>query len=156
VASAITALLDHPDQLELVRADPQLVDAAMTEALRLEPPFQLVDRYATQETNLGGVDLKVGDKVTAVGGAANRDPDVFPDPADFRLDRPDTQLAFGAGIHYCIGAPLARIVAPVMLSGLLRLHDLEVAGIPQWGTDPFLRGMANLPLAFRPEVLAAA
>jgi len=156
VASAITALIDHPDQLELVRANPQLVGAVMTEALRLEPPFQLIDRYATQETTLGGVDLKVGDKVTAVVGSANRDPNAFPDPDELRLDRPDTQLAFGAGIHYCIGAPLARIVAPVMLSGLLRLHDLEVAGIAQWGTDPFLRGMANLPLAFRPELVATA
>jgi cytochrome P450 len=155
VASAITALIAHPDQMELLRANPQLVDAAMTEALRLEPPFQLIDRYATQETTLGGVDLKVGDKVTAVVGSANRDPATFEDPDDFRLDRPDAQLAFGAGIHYCIGAPLARIVAPAMLWGLLRLHDLEVAGIPQWGTDPFLRGMANLPLSFRPELVPA-
>jgi hypothetical protein len=154
VASAITALIGQPSQLRRVAADRDLLAPVMTEALRMEPPFQLVDRYVAQETRLCGVTLAVGTKVTAVVGSANRDSAVFRDPdADtFDIDRQDTgQLAFGAGIHYCIGAPLAEIVAPVMLSGLLDLADLEVDGTPQWGSDPFLRGMANLPLRFRAQ-----
>ena len=70
------------------------------------------------------------------------------------MDRNNTAhagLAFGSGIHYCIGAPLARIVAPAMLAGLLRLDDLAIDGYAQWGSDPFLRGMTNLPLSFRPS-----
>jgi cytochrome P450 len=153
VASAMTALIAQPSQLELLRSRPDLLDDAMTEALRIEAPFQLIDRYVTQATTLCGVDLAVGTKVTAVVGSANRDRSVFPDPDTFDISRLDTpQLAFGAGIHYCIGAPLARIVAPVMLSGLIGLQDLAVDGIPQWGTDPFLRGMANLPLRFKAQV----
>jgi cytochrome P450 len=104
-----------------------------------------------QETTLCGVDLTVGDKVTAVIGSANRDPAVFRNPDDFDMDRRDTaQLAFGSGIHYCIGAPLAQIVAPAMLAALLRLDNLAIDGYAQWGSDPFLRGMVNLPLRFTP------
>jgi cytochrome P450 len=158
IASAIQALLAHPSQMQKLRARPAKIEDALTEALRLEPPFQLIDRYVAQETTLGGVDLKVGDKVTAVVGSANRDPAVFPvpDPDEFDMDRENTaQLSFGSGIHYCIGAPLARIVAPAMLSALLRLDDLEIAGYAQWGSDPFLRGMTNLPLRFKPELPTA-
>lgn len=152
VASAMQALLAHPSQLQELRARPDRIGDALTEALRLEPPFQLIDRYVAQETTLCGVDLKVGDKVTAVIGSANRDPAVFPDPDDFDIDRPDNgQLAFGSGIHYCIGAPLAQIVAPAMLSALLTLDDLAIDGYAQWGSDPFLRGMLNLPLRFKAE-----
>jgi cytochrome P450 len=151
IASAIQALLAHPGQLQELRARPDKIAAALTEALRLEPPFQLIDRYVAQETALCGVDLKVGDKVTAVIGAANRDAAVFRDPDDFDMDRRETaQLAFGSGIHYCIGAPLAQIVAPAMLAALLRLDDLAIDGYVQWGSDPFLRGMTNLPLRFKP------
>jgi cytochrome P450 len=153
IASAIQALVAHPSQLQELRDRPDKIDDALTEALRLEPPFQLIDRYVAQETTLCGIDLKVGDKVTAVVGAANHDPAVFPDPDDFDMDRGDTaQLAFGSGIHYCIGAPLARMVAPAMLAGLLRLDDLAIDGYAQWGSDPFLRGMTNLPLRFKAEV----
>jgi cytochrome P450 len=151
IASAIQALLAHPAQLHELRAKPAKIPAALTEALRLEPPFQLIDRYVAQETTLCGVDLKVGDKVTAVIGSANRDPAVFRNPDDFDMDRRETaQLAFGSGIHYCIGAPLAQIVAPSMLAALLRLDNLAIDGYAQWGSDPFLRGMTNLPLRFTP------
>jgi len=152
VASAINSLLAHPDQCEALLADPSKREAALEEVLRFEPPFQLVDRYVAQDTVLGGVELKRGDTVTAVVGSANRDPAKFDDPDVLDIERDSTAaLTFGGGIHYCIGAPLARIMAPAMLYELLNLPALALDGQPQWGTDPYMRAITNLPLSFRPS-----
>jgi cytochrome P450 len=150
VASAISSLLAHHDQWEALLADPSKRAAALEEVLRFEPPFQLVDRFVAQDTVLGDVALKRGDAVTAVVGSANRDPAVFdrPDVLDIERDS-SAALTFGDGMHYCIGAPLARIMAPAMLGELLSLSALAVDGQPQWGTDPYMRAMTNLPLSFR-------
>jgi len=153
VASAINSLLTQRKQWDALRADTSKVDAAVKEVLRFEPPFQLVDRYVGQDTTLGGLELRKGDKVTAVVGSANRDDTKFdkPDELDIARDLEKTRpLTFGGGIHYCIGAPLASIMAPAMLRRLMTLDGLFVDGKPQWGTDPYMRAMVNLPLRFRP------
>ena len=150
VASAVSSLLAHHDQWEALLADPSKRAAALEEVLRFEPPFQLVDRFVAQDIVLGDVALKRGDSVTAVVGSANRDPAMFdrPDVLDIERDS-SAALTFGDGMHYCIGAPLARIMAPAMLGELLNLRALAVDGQPQWGTDPYMRAMTNLPLSFR-------
>jgi cytochrome P450 len=152
VASAINSLLAHPDQWEALLADPSKRNRALEEVLRFEPPFQLVDRYVAQDTVLGGVALKRGDTVTAVVGSANRDPAKFADPDALDIERDSSAaLTFGGGIHYCIGAPLARIMAPAMLAELLSLRELALDGQPQWGSDPYMRAITSLPLSYRPS-----
>jgi cytochrome P450 len=151
VASAITSLLAQPEQWEALASDPSKMDRAVEEVLRFEPPFQLIDRYVAQDTVLGDVALSRGDTVTAVIGSANRDPARFDHPDALDIDRePGAALTFGGGIHYCIGAPLARIMAPAMLAELLKLNGLALDGRPQWGTDPYMRAMVSLPLSFQP------
>ncbi len=113
---------------------------------------QLIDRYATEDVEICGRTLHRGDKVTAVTGSGNHDAAAFPDPERFDITRPDTAtrgLSFGSGIHYCLGAPLAEQVSPVAFQVLLdELPGLALAGTPQWYTDPFLRAVSNLPVAF--------
>jgi cytochrome P450 len=152
VASAINSLLAQGDQWQALLADPSKRDRALEEVLRFEPPFQLVDRFVAQDTVLADVELKRGDTVTAVVGSANRDHAKFDDPDVLDIERDSTAaLTFGGGIHYCIGAPLARIMAPAMLGELMKLPALALAGQPQWGTDPYMRAITNLPLSFQPS-----
>jgi cytochrome P450 len=153
IASAILRLLQSPDQLRALRLAPTKIDQAVTELLRYEPPFQLVGRYAANATQIGGHEIAAGQRVVGVVGSANRDATVFPDhPEVLDIDRPDTgeQLGFGDGIHYCIGAPLARMVVPAALLALVqRLPALELDGLPQWQMgDPTLRALTSLPVRF--------
>jgi cytochrome P450 len=148
VASAIQILIDQK-QVRALRADRSKVKVAIDEILRLEPPVQLIDRYAANDMELCGVALRRGEKVTAVIASANRDCG-FTDPDTFKLDRANSgaHLSFGDGIHRCIGEPLAKCVAPVMLDKLLDLGEPVIDGLPQWQTNPYLRGTTNLPLRF--------
>lgn len=149
ICTGIRNLLANPEQARALRDDPDLIDKAVEEMLRFDAPAQVVDRVVKTDTKLGDVTLKAGDKVTAVLGSADRDPAAFSDPEKFRIDRDNNaQVSFGAGIHHCIGAPLVGLVAPAALRKLLDLPDLTVAGLPQWQSDPYLRGMVNLPLSF--------
>ena len=142
-------LLANPEQAQALRDKPDLIGNAVEEMLRFDAPAQLVDRVVAADTELGGVALKRGDKVTAVLGSADHDPEAFSSPEEFRIDRDDeSQLSFGDGIHYCIGAPLVRLAAPVAINKLMELKGLAVDGLAQWQTDPYLRGMVNLPLRF--------
>lgn len=149
LATGLLRLLQNPDQLAALRADPRLVDGAVAEMLRYDAPAQLVDRYAARDTTLGGVKIRRGDTVSAVIGSANRDPARWSDPDRFDIRRDNqAQIAFGDGIHVCLGAPLVWQVAPVALKTLLaELPVLALAGTPQWQTDPYLRSVANLPLS---------
>jgi cytochrome P450 len=142
-------LLANPEQAQALRKDTTLIDNAVEEMLRFDAPAQLVDRVVKTDTELGGVSLKAGDKVTAVLGSADHDPDAFADPDEFRIDRDDRdQMSFGWGIHHCIGAPLVRLAAPVAIGKLMELDGLAIDGLAQWQTDPYLRGLANLPMRF--------
>jgi cytochrome P450 len=141
-------LLNNPKQLASLRADPTLIGGAIEEMLRFDAPAQLVDRCAAADIDLGGHHFKAGDRVTAVLGSADRDPTVFTTPDQFAINRgQQNHLSFGSGIHYCIGAPLVRLVGPVAFTMLLSAFpDLSIDGTPQWQTDPYLRAVSSLPL----------
>lgn len=149
ICTGIRNLLTNADEMEALRKDPRLIKDAVEEMLRIDAPAQIVDRIVKTPTELGGVVLKPGDKVSAVLGSADHDHEVFAQPGRFRIVRDNRdQMSFGYGIHHCIGAPLVRLAAPVALLKLVELDGLEMAGLPQWQADPYLRGLVNLPLAF--------
>ena len=99
IANGTFTLINNPQQLTLLRKDPELMPGAIEEMLRYDAPAQLVDRYASRDVELGGVKLKKNDKVTAVLGSANRDTEAFTDPDVFDITRKGTHVAFGSGIH---------------------------------------------------------
>jgi cytochrome P450 len=153
ITSAIKSLFDpavEPEQRMAFATDESIRENATRELLRYEPPLQLVDRYAAEPFELGGTRLEAGEKVTAVVGSACRDEDVFENAGVLDLYRAnaDQQMSFGEGIHRCIGEPLAMLVAPVAIATLLELPGLTIGGLPQWLTDPYLRGMSSLPVRF--------
>jgi cytochrome P450 len=137
IANAVLHLLDHPDQLELVRGDPELVRGAVEESLRLEPAAAVVDRYATRDLDLGAASIRRGDLVTVSISGANRDPAVFPEPDRFDVRRATARLhlAFAHGPHFCLGVHLARLEAQCAVRMLLhRLPGLRLD--PQRRTPP--------------------
>jgi unspecific monooxygenase len=151
ISTGIRSLLSNPDQLAALRADPSLLPSAVEEMLRFDSPAQLLDRLVAQPTTLGGVALDRGAHLVLSIGSANHDPQRFTNPDMFDISRDDTtQIGFGDGIHTCIGAPLARIVAPIAIKGLLTLDDLRIDGLAQWQPDPYLRGLVSLPVAYGP------
>jgi cytochrome P450 len=129
IANAVVALLEHPAELQRVRADPSLLDTAVEESLRLEPAAAVVDRYATDDVELNGITIGRGDLVRVSIAAANRDPTVFADPDRLDLARPNAgrHLAFAHGPHVCVGVHLARLEARTALTILLdRLPGLRL------------------------------
>ena len=127
IANALLLLLQNPDTLTDIRSDPTLLDAAIEESLRLEPAAAVVDRYATADAQIAGADIDKGDLVRVSITAANRDPEVFPDPDRFDPDRPrrPRHLAFAQGPHVCVGVHLARLEARTALATLIhRLPNL--------------------------------
>jgi cytochrome P450 len=129
IANAVVHLLEHPEALAAVRADPGLLPAAVEESLRLEPAAAVIDRYATRDSELGGAAIAAGELVRISITAANRDPETFADPDRFGLARVNAgrHLAFAAGPHVCVGVHLARLEAHVALATLLeRLPGLRL------------------------------
>jgi cytochrome P450 len=129
IANVMLHLLSSPGELELVRADPGLIPAAIEESLRLEPAAAVVDRYATSDAELSGARIRAGDPVTVSIAGANRDPAIFPDPDRFDVRRPNAtrHLAFAHGPHFCLGAHLARLEARIAVATLLdRLPQLRL------------------------------
>jgi len=148
IGSGLQHLLENPEQAQLLRDQPALMDGAIAEILRMDAPAQLVERIAAVDTELGGTAIPAGTHLAAVLGSADRDETVFADPDRFDVKRDDAaQVGFGYGIHRCIGAPLVQLVAPVAMSKLLAIPELAVAGLVQWGSDPYLRGMTSFPLS---------
>lgn len=150
IATGTLNLLKNPAQLALLRSKPELMSSAIEEMLRYDAPAQLADRYCAEDTEIAGVKLPKGTQVTAVLGSANRDSDVFPDADKFDITRASKveHVGFGDGIHYCLGAPLVRMGAPVTFRMLLEgLPEMRLDGLPQWQTDPYLRSVVNLPVA---------
>jgi cytochrome P450 len=151
IGNGLLALLRHPDQLRRLRADPELLDSAVEELLRYDSPVQATVRVATQEVELLGERVEAGAIVACGIGAANRDPEVFPEPDDLDVARADNHhLSFGFGAHFCLGAPLARLEARVAFEALLeRFPELSLAETDlRWRPNLFLRGLAELPLRF--------
>ncbi len=153
IGNGLLSLLRNPGELELLRADPALLPSAVEELLRYESPIQYTTRLAPGDVELGGKPVRRRQAVVVLMGAANRDPEHFPD-AD-RLDirrRDDRHLAFGWAAHYCFGAPLARIEGQIAFSTILsRLPDLALEPGPLvWRRNMAFRGLEALPVVWEP------
>jgi cytochrome P450 len=149
IALGLRAFAEHPDQWALVRSDPSLVPSAVEEVLRWSSPVWHFRRTATCDTELRGTAIRRGDKVVVWFGAANRDPDAFPDPHRFDVTRePNEQAAFGRiGPHICLGANLARFELRVLLEELIpRVESIELAGEPKRLRSNFTNGVKRLPI----------
>ncbi len=153
IGNGMLALLRHPTQLERLRRDPSLVPSAVEELLRYDSPVQMAGRVANERVVIRDVAIEPGDVVVVLLGAANRDEARFPLPDRLDVGRPDNApLSFGGGIHYCLGAPLAKLEAEIAIASLVaRCPDLRVSdGDPAWRDTVVLRGLASLPVAFTP------
>lgn len=154
IGNGTLALMQHPDQLEKLRDDPALIKPAIEELLRYASPVEWADeRFTRQEVSIEGVTIPQGARVHAVIASANRDARQFAGPDMLDLTRePNKHLAFGQGIHYCLGAPLARLEGQIAINTLLRrLPDLRLAVAPgalAWRPGVMLRGLQALPVAF--------
>lgn len=150
IGSGIHALLTHPEQRAALLADPSRVDDAVEEALRFESPVQVTNRNALQDLEIGGRQVRAGESVLVVLAAANRDPEVFPDPDRFDITRQGRpNHAFGVGIHFCLGGPLARVEGQAAFDTLFRrLPRLQPAGPAVWNPAVSLRVLQSLPATF--------
>ena len=151
IGNGVLSLLRHPDQLEKLRSNPSLVPSAVEELLRYESPSQHTARLAPDDVVLGGKQIRKRQAVIAVMGAANRDPERFPDPDRLDLERQDNRhVAFAWASHFCFGAPLARIEGQTAFATLLRrMPNLQLQDGPiRWRENMGLRGLTALPVTF--------
>jgi cytochrome P450 len=148
LGNGVHALLGHPDQWRLLVARPDVRETAVDELIRFDSPLQLFERTATEDVEIAGYRVAEGTKIAALLGAAARDPAVFDDPDTFDVTRsPNPHLGFGAGIHYCVGAPLARIEIAAALDALAgRLPGLSRGGEPVRRGEFVIRGLRELPV----------
>lgn len=149
IGNTALALFDRPDIRAQLHTNPAQAAQAVDETLRFDGPAQALLRIAATDVELSGTTIPAGAYVLPLVGSANRDPRQFPDPDDFRLDRPNTQdqLAFGAGIHYCIGSALARMEATAAIEELMRrVPEIAAAGAPRRIASPVLRGLRSQPV----------
>jgi cytochrome P450 len=151
IGNGLLALLRNPDQLRKLRDDPTSIAAAFTELLRYDSPVQATGRVAAQELPIGARRVGVGEGLILCLGAANRDPEQFADPDRLDIGRRENRpIAFGHGIHFCLGAPLARIEAQIAFATLLRrLPGLRLeTDVLEWEPSLSFRGLARLPVTF--------
>ncbi|MFK7917359.1 MAG: cytochrome P450 [Ilumatobacter sp.] len=152
LSSAILLFAQHPDQWELLRSDPSMANAAFNEVLRMHSPVQAFTRVTTTSVDIDGVVLPEGVRVAVMYGAANRDERRYDDPDRFDITRnARDQLAFGRGIHLCVGSHLARAEAASLFNALIeRVERFELTAEPQWSLNNVLHGLASLPVRIRP------
>jgi len=151
IAGGMLALLDNPDQLQLLREDPSLCERAADEIVRWTSPLVHFTRTATEDCEIGGQRIRKGDLLALFYPSANRDEDVFDDPFSFRVDRaPNPHLGWGFGEHYCLGANLAKMEIRVLLEEMVpRLDAVERAGPPEWMASRVVCGPKHLPIRWR-------
>jgi cytochrome P450 len=154
IGSSAVLLAREPQHQVALRANPERIVSFVEEVLRYESPVQSVLRLATQATAIGGVDVPKGSRIQLLIGSANRDPEKFPDPDCFQIDRtPNDHVAFGFGPHFCLGARLARLEAKVLLEVMLERLDAVAVAPSQdavvLGPSFILRGPSRLNLVFR-------
>jgi hypothetical protein len=150
IGNSLLALLGSPDQLEILRREPERIPLALEELLRFDGPVQLTSRMVTEDREFRGRPLQRGQQLVLVLVAANRDPEQFEDPDRLDVTRADVRhLAFGHGLHFCLGAQLARLEGTLALEALVtRFPRLRLAGPVAWGDNTVLRGPRSVPLAF--------
>ena len=154
IGNSVLALLQHPEQLGLLARKPTLITAAIDEFLRFDAPVQMAGRIAMERVQLGDRTIEEGEVVVALLGAANRDVERVTEPDRLDVTRPDaTPLSFGGGLHYCLGASLARIETHAALHALTqRCRELRlVSSTLPWRQTVVLRSLVSLPVAFRPR-----
>jgi cytochrome P450 len=148
IGNGMNALFAHPDETRRLRADPSLIQSAIEELMRYDAPIQLSGRAVLEDFEVDGSVFRKGQMVGIIVGAANRDPEAFVDP--HRLDlsrRPNNHLGFGRGIHFCLGAPLARLESAIAISALVdRFPKLHPAGAAVRRDNVHVRGFASLPV----------
>ncbi len=145
------ALLSHPDQRAKLVNDPSLIGSALDEMFRFDPPLHFFHRYVLKDMEYEGRDFRRGDTVGFLYGAANRDPEAFPDPDRFDITRnPNRHLAFGRGVHFCMGAPLARLELEILFTTLLeRIPDIQLdEPEPEFSAGLVFRGLKKLRLSW--------
>ena len=150
IGNGLLALHRNPDQLRLLKSDPSLMANAIEELLRYDSSVQVTGRTTLEDVDeIGGIPLEKGQTVVCLLGSANRDPAVYPDPDRLDITRRDVRpLSFGGGIHYCVGAQLARIEGEIAIGTLLRrLPNLRLDDVdhPDWRQTFVLRGLNKLP-----------
>jgi cytochrome P450 len=149
LGNGVLALLSHRAQWDRLVGDPSLAPGAVEELLRFDTPLQLFRRTALVDADVGGVPVPAGEQIALLLGSANRDADAFPEPDRLDVTRwPNPHLGFGAGIHFCLGAPLARVELQEELGALLRLApDMDLDGEPVRRPGHVIRGLERLPVA---------
>lgn len=150
IGSAAHILVSRPDIQRQVRENPDLLGVFLEEVLRYEPPFRGHYRHVVNDTTLLGVELTAGSRLLLLWGAANRDPSQFDDPNEFRLDRPGGKghISFGKGVHFCVGAALARLEARIVICQLLeRTTQLEAIDTGRWLPSLLSRRLERLELS---------
>jgi cytochrome P450 len=151
IGNGTLALLRHPDQMEKLRAHPELIGTAVEELLRYDGPVQRTARTPTEDVTLGGRTIPKGEIVMPFIGAADRDPAQFPDPDRLDVTRTENRhIAFGLGIHFCLGAPLARVEGQIAINTLLRRMPKLALAVerPEYRQSLTLRGLTALPVSF--------
>lgn len=148
--NGLNALLHHPDELAQLRENPSLIRTAIEELLRFDGPVQLTGRHPLTDIEIHGELVGAGATVMTSIGAASRDESVFEDPDAIRLDRaPNPHLAFGQGIHFCVGAPLARLEGQIAIATTLaRFPNLELVGEPEFRETLVIRGLKSLNVSW--------
>ena len=150
ISGGLHALIDNPDQLDRLRGDMSLMGTAVEEMIRWATPVKEFMRTATADTEIRGVPIAQGDSVYLAYVSANRDEDVFADPFRFDVGRdPNKHLAFGYGVHFCLGAALARMEMNSFFTELVpRLESIEFAGRPELSATTFVGGLKHLPIRY--------
>jgi cholest-4-en-3-one 26-monooxygenase len=153
ISGGMKALCEHPDERAKLVANPELLDTAIDEIVRWVTPVMQFRRTATRDLELGGQKIRENDKVVMYYGAANRDPRAFANPERFDITRdPNPHLGFGIGVHFCLGASLARLEMRVMFEELLRrIPDIALDGPVARLRSNFINGIKSMPVRFTPE-----
>jgi cytochrome P450 len=153
LSTMFVTLSENPDQFELIRANPDaLLGSAIEEQLRYSSPIQGFYRTAISDYPVGDVTIPPGARVALLWGAANRDPRQFENPDSFVAERNPSHVAFGSGIHLCLGAGLARMETRAILAELVdRVDRIELVGTPRWTTNSSLRGLEELRVRLAPR-----
>jgi hypothetical protein len=151
IANGVLSLIRNRDQEARLRNNMSLMPSAIEEMLRFEPPSQHTGRVASEDTEIGGKIIRKRQAVMAVMAAGNRDPERFPEPDRFDIERADNRhLSFGWAQHFCFGAPLARLEGQIALETLLnRFENIQLApGKLEWRSNSGLRGLKAMPITF--------
>lgn len=151
IANGMLAFFRHPEQYRLLKSSPDLIKTAVEEVLRYDTPLQLFRRWVREDVDYKGIRFEKGAQLALLYAAGNRDPARFPDPHRFDITRQDnSHLGFGAGIHYCVGAPLARLELQVAFQVLIeRLPNLHLASdTVEYRPNFVIRGLKSLPVVF--------